>query len=689
LRLLAEQKADENAKSFWSGDTFLLSTTLDEAALVEFFLRDYCPTPIIAPWNGGSGFYPKDNRDAIGAIAKGKATRLVAYRETITVAERVLHELHIKQKVTKEQKGVLLEVCRNRLSDGAVSWLDAAFILTENGPQYPPLLGTGGNDGRLDFTNNFMQRLVDVFDPSTGNPTAISEPWLRSALFGDPTTGLRKGAIGQFAPAAAGGANSESGFISDSLLNPWDFLLMIEGAVLFAGASVKRLESGESDSLSAPFCVRPVGVGYASAALADESGARPEMWIPLWNAPTGLAELLMLMSEGRAQVAGRSARNGVDFARAVASLGVDRGIAAFQRYGFQVRNGLAYFATPLDRLSVTRHLQVDLLKDCDSWLNSFRRAATSGSAPASAARTLRQLESAIFSLCKQSDARWVQDVLVALGGAEQVMARSLKWTLKAFLKPIPPLSPSWLPAANDGSAEYRLAASLASVFGKYGDVFIPLRRQLEPVKSGVKDGSLWVGWEETATIDVAWHEGNVVEALNAIMARRLLLAQKAGTHTWPDTGRSFASFADIAAFIEGRINLGRFASLLWGLVLLDWPQVPLASRTQLEPEGRIPPNTAYGLLKLCFASAPVRTVEVPLVPTIHQRTRVGQGAVATQLAAHRLRASGFTPAVEQVHQQGATVARMAAALLFPIASFQISALAEAVLRPQTIMQKEA
>ena len=331
---------------------------------------------------------------------------------------------------------------------------------------------------------------------------------------------------------------------------------------------------------------------------------------------------------------------------------------------------------------MTRNLQVDLLKDCDSWLNSFRRAATAGSAPASAARTLRQLESAILSLCKQSDARCVQDVLVALGGAERVMACSLKWTLKSYLKPIPPLSPSWLSATDDGSAEYRLAASLASVCGKYGDGFIPLRRQLEPVKSGVKNGSLWVGWEENATIDVTWHEGDVVEALNATMARRLVLAQKAGTPAWPDTGRSFANFADIAAFIEGRIDLGRFASLLWGLALLDWPQVPPAARTQSEAEKRILPNSAYGLLKLCFASAPVRTVEVPLVPAIHQRARVGQGAVATQLAARRLRASGLAPAVEQVHQQGATVARVAAALLFPIAPFQINTLAEAVLRPK-------
>jgi CRISPR-associated protein Csx17 len=457
---------------------------------------------------------------------------------------------------------------------------------------------------------------------------------------------------------------------------------MIEGALLFASASVKRLEATTGGNLSAPFCVRPVGVGYASAALADESDSRPEMWMPLWNTPTGLLELSALMGEGRAQVAGRPARNGVDFARAVASLGVDRGIAAFQRYGFQVRNGLAHFATPLDRLPVTRNLQVDLLTDCDAWLDNFRRAATADTAPASAARALRELESAMIALCKQSDAARVQGVLVALGGCEQAMVRSLKWTLKSFLRPVTPLSPRWLQAADDGSTEYRLAASLASVYGKYGDAFMPLRRQLEPVKSGVKNGSLWVGWEETASADVAWHEGDPIDALNSVMARRLVLAQKAGAHAWPDAGRRSPSFADIAAFIEGRINLRHFADLLWGLALLDWPQIPHAMTLQPEGEHWGFPSSTYGLLKLCFAGAPLRGVEIPLVPMIHQRARAGQGAVATELAARRLRASGLTPAVEQVYQQGAAVARAAGALLFPIAHFQISALAEAVLRSQ-------
>ena len=44
-------------------------------------------------------------------------------------------------------------------------WMDAAMVLEDDGtPKYPALLGSGGNDGRLDFTNNFMKRLGEVFD---------------------------------------------------------------------------------------------------------------------------------------------------------------------------------------------------------------------------------------------------------------------------------------------------------------------------------------------------------------------------------------------------------------------------------------------------------------------------------------------------------------------------------------------
>jgi len=53
---------------------------------VDFFLNRYQPTPVLAPWNGGSGFFPKDNKEAINAISKSANTRFADYQSGISAA---------------------------------------------------------------------------------------------------------------------------------------------------------------------------------------------------------------------------------------------------------------------------------------------------------------------------------------------------------------------------------------------------------------------------------------------------------------------------------------------------------------------------------------------------------------------------------------------------------------------------
>ena len=59
---------DPKARGWWENERFHLATTLNRDALCRFFLEEYAPSPIIAPWNGGSGFYPKDNKDGFGPL---------------------------------------------------------------------------------------------------------------------------------------------------------------------------------------------------------------------------------------------------------------------------------------------------------------------------------------------------------------------------------------------------------------------------------------------------------------------------------------------------------------------------------------------------------------------------------------------------------------------------------------------
>jgi CRISPR-associated protein Csx17 len=697
LRLVSEQ-VDVAARGSWLNDYLSLQLSADAAALTEFFAHSYRPTAVLAPWNGGSGFFPKDNEVALTAIERSNASRLEPYRVGIAAARQELNRLALKAKPDGEAKTLLLQSCRNSFPEDALGWLDAVFVLSQDGAKFPPLLGTGGNDGRLEFTNNFMQRITQVMDPATGEPTAESAHWLRAALFGSAAPGhATRAPVGQFFPSAAGGANATSGFDAPSAVNPWDFILMIEGALLFAAASVKRLENADNGALVYPFCVRQAGVGYASAAEADEAEARCEMWMPIWGEPTTLAELRAIFSEGRAQVRGRNARSGVDFAQAAVTLGVDRGIAAFQRYGFQVRNGLAYFATPLERVIVRRNSRADLLADIEQWHDRLRQKAgprANPEPPASVARGLNQLERRIVELCRYDSPGSLQSLIAALGATERTLARSFKWTTGAYLRPLNGLKKRWLDEANDNSPEFRLAQSVAAMRAWYGKETLWFRQHLEPLNLGSNMERAWISWDDTPGNDVAWHDGDLTETLNSILARRLVRAEKSGARGWPDWSPRPTGLSDITAFIERRTNDALLANLIWGLSLVDWESIirderrtaknppteallpeevkstseddPVETETSIDFDQRAVPSSFYALLRLCFRPAIGNEDAIPLVPAILHRAMNGGGQSASQLAARRL---------------GDIARRTAAAMLFPIAPQDFYQLERSILQP--------
>ena len=100
---VAGQAADPKARGWWEDERFHIRTTLDRAAMCRFFLNDYAPSPIIAPWNGGSGFYPKDNKDGFHPLAaESVATRFLPLAEAIRIASQTIdhHALVKLQRIT-------------------------------------------------------------------------------------------------------------------------------------------------------------------------------------------------------------------------------------------------------------------------------------------------------------------------------------------------------------------------------------------------------------------------------------------------------------------------------------------------------------------------------------------------------------------------------------------------------------
>lgn len=654
LRLVSEQIAPD-ARGCWDGDTFVLRSRLDAAALLAFFADRYAPTPLISPWNGGSGFFPGDQKSGIDAIANSDSPRLAPYRRAITVARQVLKTLGLKAKPDKDQKPALAGHLRSELDDDALGWLDAALALTDDGLRFPPLLGTGGNDGRLEFANNHMQRLAELLlgPPAPG--------LLRGALFGEPTPGLGKGkAIGQFLPAGTGGANAGTGYSRDSFVNPWDFVLMLEGALLFASAVTRRLEAAAPGTMAFPFTVRASASGYGSSANNDEQDTRDELWLPLWRTPASLLELRALLSEGRAKVrltdahgvTSRPAGTGVDFARAITGLGVARGLHSFARYGFHVRNGLSYLATPLGRWRVPERPgeHVELLTPIDRWLERFHRTATGTHAPASHARALRRLESAILKLCQDGTPGAVQAVLIALGEAEAAVARTPGDAIQQSLRPVPLLPAIWLERANDHSPEFRLAAALAST---------DLRARIVRVRRGE-----WLprGQDDGRTV---WGEGDLVRNLLAVLLRTdVERSQDSNSSPVPrDTQpRRHAALADIAAFIDARTDDARLEALARGLSLLDWRRAPA---TPSAPRGATPP-AAFAALALAHTWSP-EGQPLRRTPGMLPRAAAGDLRSASTLALRRLQGQGLpTRHLMDLDVLPTQRTRLAAALIFPL-----------------------
>lgn len=705
LRLVSEQ-VDSGATGSWRNDYFVLSSQLGSENLASFFLDNYEPTPLAGPWAGGSGFFGNDNRTAIEAIIASESPRATPYKAVIQKVQRILSEEGIKEKPSDEaKKNHLLRRYRREMPDLFVQWMDAAMALQSDGQSFAPLLGTGGNDGRLDFTQNFMQRLVELHIFASNVPRKTSD-LLRLSLFSHPMSGLGKAAVGQFAPGRAGGANASQGMEGGATDNPWDFVLMLEGAVMLAGSVVRRMSVRTHGRASFPFTVRSRPVSPTGPSDDEIAGAsRGEIWLPLWQSPATADELRLLFAEGRAEVSGRPAGDTVDFSRAVVGLGIDRGIDSFVRYGFLKRSGKAYLASAMDRFPVPQHAHegVDLLRQLDRWLDRYRRAA--GEGPARFRSALRGIEAAIYSYCRYGRRVDLEATLIALGRAERELAVTGGHRGDSeFCPPCGHLSPTWLTAIADDSAEFAIALALAGMHGsaKNRDVDL-LRRNLEPV---AYQGGRWKWTDRDRR--VVWSVADLSTNMALVLQRRMLDSE--GDRLPLDSSYP-VSIDAIAAYLAEETNDERIEDLLWGLILLG-PWTDYANAPHLPRAKGLPllPRT-FALLKLLFLPRPLmsfwdtdrerhlwryaradeRGIDIVPEPSVLPLVRAKQINEACRLAYRRLRATGLAPVPGSAPSRASRESdweadpslkseRLAAALLLPVRATGITKMLSLVTR---------
>ena len=688
FRLVSEQM-DPDLRAWWQNDTFYLHSELDRDALTDFFLNKYRPTPIVSPWNGGSGFYPKDNSKAMETILEVESPRFQLWYEVISESKGVLSRSESQELKKAEQKEWILSQCRARFPDDALDWLDAAYVLTSDGVKFPPLLGTGGNDGRLEFSNNFMQNIVLALNlEERRNGETIMRSQVVSALFDEGSPELvRKRSTGFYNPSSVGGANASVGFNDESLTNPWDYILMFEGALMFAGAAARRLSAQGTSKAVYPFTVDNSAAGYGTSSDSEYGdSSRAEFWAPLWNRPVSLRELERLMSEGRAQLGRRQVSNGSDFARAISGLGTERGVSEFQRYGFLVRNGLAYLAAPLGRFypdpgDQDTAKRANVLFDLDPWLDSLRRTASGRNAPAELGSVRRRIDNAIIEFCQRGQPRDLQNVLIAVGHAERWVSKS---GIRDIVSPLRNLSRGWLEYANDDSVEFRLARSMASILSESKDSrrIGPIRENLEPVATQPR-----VEWKE-GSVSCVWTAGDPLSNMLSVLQRRCLEGRMQGQGHPPLDSTYSARLNDIIAFLEDDVDVQRVADLAFPLSFVRyWHRSESGDGQSFRTPYELP--AAYAAMKLTLLPGKFKCPgysederDIRMEPRMPAMLRAGRVKDAYEVASRRLVASGLRPVSDSpgISDRSEAGRRLAAALLFPLGEREYGALAERALR---------
>jgi CRISPR-associated protein Csx17 len=667
FRLVAEQK-DPNVTGWWIDDAFRIETTFSSSDIEAFLLKEYSPTSILSPWNNGSGFFKLDKE--INWIMVNRDKRFDIYRDDIERIFRAISDKEIKKakdekegknkgKTKKEggNKDITIRWCRNNLSESAVEWIDAVCVIG-NKIQYAPLLGSGGNDGRLELSLVFIRALESTFEGFTSTEQG---ELLRHALYGlAPNTAAgSKLKSGFYDPERVGGINQLSMPDQEAKdvtpVNPWDIILMFEGLIMLSGGLTKR--SGKA--LSAfPFTVESVPTG--GETVAEDAAKGNEIWAPIWVEHATYDEIRSFFKEGRTSIRQpgfglRDARTSLEFSYAISSLGVDVGVNRFSKYGLYVRRGDARLAVPLGTVDVRHRSMADTIKEVLPFLNELNRNLRVGSAPASIQNEVANLNASVHRAFEQD-----QGMVNVVTGLGSLVRRFENGPYRIKGRDVPSKPPrflslkwlEWLQQLED-SVELRLAASLASLSPR-----APISANILPV-----DENKWID----SSSSIAWYGNSLSDRLLNVLQKRIFMDKTGEGKPASLEGDLVVDPQDVMSFMLAETDDELLEDLLLGLISLKWDRhrIREIQGRWLTPMQQRPVLPTYVLIKTAFMPS-----ELPGGVQIKGRYEITQllsagriydacEAVRRRLAYSQAKVSGFDP--DKIEGK-----RLAAAMLIPV-----------------------
>ena len=638
-----------------------------------------------------------------------------------------------QKKGTKAKSGSPLALWQAEAQETHLE-LFAAHAVPYTRVSFNPLLGSGGNAGRRDFSAGW-KRAVDALAarPKTGkgpgakkvaesggDVTPTSDAWrseLEAFLLGHPLTWLleKLGAGSWFSEATKLYNNGQSA-AREGQVSPWAMVLACEGLALLAGGASRRLGARTGAVGAFPFVTQPI-----APSTAGEAGRiLGEIWMPIWARPMTHAETATMFSRGRAELRGRGALTPAAFVTAIRKRGVDAGVSEFRRFTLGRTTSTNTFEP---RLEARFSLDV-----------GSNTADTAGSRVLECVTALIQQPG--FPRDRKVGQRWRFEGLrgpieasildVAAYPASSDAAIALLDAITAALDRIDrnrsfregkvrwnPLPLGWLVslfAEERPTAEARLALSLVSAF--------PIALPFAAFRFGVewareKNGKYGYDWgtkpayfehSKIAPARWVWRPGELARVIGAVLSRRLLEeARRDGTGTPRPSGRSHlpATTSQMSQWLSGDVDESLISAWLSRLALFDWRQVPQELHALVH--GEVRPPRVDGTLALLGPMQPLVDWRPLIVRSLSQNDLLAEETgVRTAGEAHSLvtliragnvdaalRLAGSRYAMARVRLASFDVSlttydpdRLVAALLFTMSDRDRAALFERWLRPR-------
>jgi CRISPR-associated protein Csx17 len=588
--------------------------------------------------------------------------------------------------------------------------LFAAHVVPAAAVNFNPMLGSGGNAGRREFSKGWKEATTalalskkkrrDVPD------AAGRRQELKALLAGGAISWLMELNAASWFSDSIERANSGQRPSAKGIASPWAMALACEGLVFFAGGASRRLGVRSRAVGAFPFVVQ------AAAPTASGEAGRDlgEVWAPIWGRPMMVAEVAALFSRGRAEVGGRGALTPSAFAVAIRRRGVDAGITEFRRFALGRTTSANTFEP--------RFEGVVAVPD---------RPVSSGPAVASsaAAVALERLLGLIESLPRdrKKGTRWrylglrgpVEAAMLRATAApddpdaacslldaavtaldrvdtgKQFRSRNVTWQA---------LPGTWLGELiqHGLDLEGRLALALVSSFPAVRPFavyrFGAELRQVRP--------TFLFHHPETAPARWIWRPGPLTQALASVIQRCVLdweRDQKEGNFK-PSPLRIAATLHDLDLWLAGCLDEGSLARWLSRFALFDWRELaPDVRHLSRSPQPASTPSAdlcLYGIFHPLLDLRPVRSGQKrdDLMPPdggartpasarrIASLLRAGDVAAALEVARSRYAMARAPLAASDVPWDVTDPERLLASLLFPVSHCDRTRLVERWLRPQ-------